>query len=104
MNITLKLLACLASVLLLVGCAPSGQPENTYRQISQEGAARLMQEQSDYILLDVRTQAEFAQAHIPGAICIPNETIGTEEIPALPTGDISSTSCISFSSIQFAVP
>ena len=39
------------------------------------------------MLLDVRTQAEFAQAHIPGAICLPNETIGEEDIPELPKKD-----------------
>ena len=77
-------LLALLTALLLSGCAASGQRENPYRQVSQEEAARLMQEQSDYLLLDVRTQAEFAQAHIPGAICIPNETIGTEKIPELP--------------------
>ena len=70
------------SALLLTGCG--GRGENTYRQITQEEAAKLMREQSDYILLDVRTQAEFAEAHIPGAICIPNETIGTEVLPELP--------------------
>ena len=83
MKKTIRLLVLLTA-LLLSGCAASGQRENPYRQISQEEAARLMQEQSDYLLLDVRTQAEFAQAHIPGAICIPNETIGTEKIPELP--------------------
>ena len=46
-----------------------------------------MESASDYILLDVRTQAEYDQGHIPGAVCIPNETIGTEEIPALPDKD-----------------
>ena len=30
------------------------------------------------------TQEQSEQAHIPGALCIPNETIGTDEIPALP--------------------
>lgn len=83
----LRLLAGAAALLVLAGCAASEQPENSYRQISQEEAAKLMQEQSDYILLDVRTQAEYAQAHIPGAICIPNETIGTGEIPELPGKD-----------------
>lgn len=73
-----------AALLLLAGCGAAEQPGNTYRQVTQEEAAKLMAEQSDYILLDVRTQAEFAQAHIPGAVCIPNETIGTEEIPELP--------------------
>ena len=44
----------------------------------------MMEEESDYIILDVRTAAEFAEKHIPGALNIPNETIGTEEIPELP--------------------
>lgn len=73
-----------AATLLLAGCGAAEQPGSTYRQITQEEAAKLMAEQSDYLLLDVRTQAEFEQAHIPGALCIPNETIGTDEIPALP--------------------
>ena len=73
-----------AALLLLAGCGAAEQPGSTYRQITQEEAAKLMAEQSDYLLLDVRTQAEFEQAHIPGALCIPNETIGSDEIPALP--------------------
>ena len=44
----------------------------------------MMESETDYILLDVRTQQEYEQGHIPGAICVPNETIGSEEIPALP--------------------
>ena len=72
-----------AAILLLAGCGGSRKPENTYRQITQEEAARLMAEQADYLLLDVRTQAEFDRVHIPGAVCIPNETIGTKDIPAL---------------------
>lgn len=84
MKKAIKLILGVAALLLLAGCGGGAQQENTYRQISQEEAAKLMQEQSDYILLDVRTQAEFAESHIPGAICIPNETIGTGEIPELP--------------------
>ena len=84
----------LAGLLLLTGCGSSGktagvssQPKAVYRQVSAADAAALMESESDYILLDVRTQAEYDQAHIPGAICIPNETIGTEDIPALPDKD-----------------
>jgi len=36
------------------------------------------------LILDVRTPEEFAEKHIPHAINIPNETIGTAEIPELP--------------------
>lgn len=80
------LVLLLLSVLLLSGCgAPSS--ELSYRQISTEEAVTMMEEETDYILLDVRTQAEYEEAHIPGAICIPNETIGTEEIPELPDKD-----------------
>ena len=43
-----------------------------------------MQSESGYIILDVRRPDEFAKGHIPGAINIPNESIGSEEIPALP--------------------
>ena len=83
-----KLMLCLAAVLLLSGCggAPR-QQEITYRQITQEEAAKILAEQEGYILLDVRTQQEFAEGHIPGAICIPNESIGEGEIPELPQKD-----------------
>ena len=83
----------LAGLLLLTGCgrntATGGadQPNAVYRQVSAADAAALMESASDYILLDVRTQAEYDQGHIPGAVCIPNETIGAEEIPALPNKD-----------------
>ena len=81
-----KILPVLLAVLLLTGCAaPAG--ELAYRQINMDEAITLMEEESGYILLDVRTPQEFADKRIPGAINIPNETIGTEEIPELPDQD-----------------
>ena len=44
-------------------------------------------EETDYIILDVRTPEEFAEKHIPNAINVPNETIGENEIPELPRKD-----------------
>ena len=70
---------------LLSACGASSKP--SYRQITADEAARMMQEETDFVLLDVRTQEEYASGHIPGAICIPNETIGSEEIPELPDKD-----------------
>ena len=55
-----------------------------YKQISQDEAANMMKELSDYIILDVRTEAEFAGGHIPNAICIPNETIDENVVNRLP--------------------
>ena len=58
--------------------------KNNYTQISMEEAVSMMEEESDYIILDVRTVEEFAEKHIPNAINIPNETIGEDEIAQLP--------------------
>ncbi|MBQ6999532.1 MAG: rhodanese-like domain-containing protein [Oscillospiraceae bacterium] len=82
-----KFITLLLSVLFLAGCAlPAGQ-EVSYRQINMDEAITMMEEESSYIILDVRTPEEFADKHIPGAINIPNETISTEEIPELPDKD-----------------
>ena len=39
------------------------------------------------IILDVRTAEEYSEKHIPGAINIPNKTIGADDIPELPDKD-----------------
>lgn len=70
--------------LLVTGCAAPAESETSYRQVSMDEAIAMLEEKNDYIILDVRTPEEFAEKHIPDAINIPNETIGTEEIPELP--------------------
>ena len=70
--------------LLVAGCAAPAESEASYRQVSMDEAITMMETESNYIILDVRTPEEFAEKHIPDAINIPNETIGTEEIPELP--------------------
>ena len=72
---------------ILTGCAVSrdaGNAENGYRQITAAEAVSLMEAEENYIILDVRTVQEYSEKHIPKAVNIPNESIGTEEIPALP--------------------
>lgn len=68
------------------GCEaiPEEKVENTYTQINAEQAKRIMDENTDYIILDVRTQAEYDTGHIAGALLLPNENIGTEDIEMLP--------------------
>ena len=82
-----KLIPFLLSLLLLAGCAAPVESEASYQQISMDEAIAIMESESDYIILDVRTTEEFADKHIPDAINIPNETIGTEDIPELPDKD-----------------
>ncbi|MBQ4651206.1 MAG: rhodanese-like domain-containing protein [Oscillospiraceae bacterium] len=79
-----RILLILIAALLLTGCGIAAEQEASYRQINMEEAAEMMEKESGYIILDVRTPEEFAEKHIPGALNIPNEAIGTEEIPELP--------------------
>ena len=76
-------------MLMLSGCgaAASSSGKSGYRQITAKQAAELMETETDYIILGVRTQEEYADKHIPDAICIPNETIGSAEISELPDKD-----------------
>ena len=83
----------LLSVLLLAllcGCAPQNEGEDekmTYTQITVNKAIEMMESESNYIILDVRTFEEYNERHIPGAICVPNESIGTEPIDELEQKD-----------------
>ena len=88
-----KMILLFLSTLLLTGCSSSKNdiipsatnlPVNNYRQITMNEAVKIIEEESGYIILDVRRPDEFAAGHIPNAINVPNESIGTTEIPELP--------------------
>ena len=72
----LLLIQIVAAVLLLSSCGAS------YTRISQDEAMQMMQEQTDYLIVDVRRPDEFAEGHIAGAINVPNEDI-TDGMPEL---------------------
>ena len=83
-----KLIPILLSALMFTGCAGASNTQtNTYRQISMDEAVTMMAQETGYIILDVRRPDEFAAGHIPNAINVPNESIGTSEIPELPDKD-----------------
>ena len=79
------LFTVLTALLLLTGCGEKEAP--AYRQVSPDEAAAMMASESGYLILDVRTRAEYEQGHIPGAVCVPNESIGSGELSALPRKD-----------------
>ena len=81
-----RIIPILMALLLLSGCATQST-EKTYRQITMEEAVTMMEEETGYIILDVRTPQEYNEKHIPGAINIANESIGTEDISALQDND-----------------
>ena len=82
-----KMISLFLSAFMLTGCAGSGNQKNAYRQISMDEAVSMMAQETDYIILDVRRPDEFALGHIPNAINVANESIGTSEISELPNKD-----------------
>lgn len=56
----------------------------SYQQVNAETAKKLMDTEDDYVILDARTQAEYDEGHIPGAILIPHDTVATAAESALP--------------------
>ena len=68
-----------------VGCSGGGSA--TYDQISGAEAKALMDSESGYIIIDARTQEEYDQGHIPGAIMIPEYEIVDRAENELPDKD-----------------
>ena len=80
-----SMIVAIMTVIAMAGCGKETEmSKNTYERISQEEAKSLMDSEEDYIILDVRTNEEYAEAHIKGAICIPNETIDAAVVEELP--------------------
>ena len=73
----------LALVLLLTACAQAA----SYEQITQEEAKQIMDTTNGYIRLDTRTQEEYDQSHIPGALLIPHTEIADRAEEELPDKD-----------------
>ena len=65
-----------------VGCSDGGSA--SYDQISGAEAKALMDNERDYIIIDARTQSEYDQGHIPGAIMIPEYEIADRAEKELP--------------------
>ena len=58
--------------------------DSGYRRLTAEEAKRIIDGEEPYILLDVRTEVEYSQTRIDGAVLIPNTEIGArapEELP-----------------------
>ena len=53
----------------------NGAKTNEIRHVSMNDIVKIMEENKDYVIVDVRTPDEYKEGHIPNAINIPNETI-----------------------------
>ena len=72
-----KLVFLLLAVMLLTACGQDKENNQgaVYVNITAEEAKQIMDAEEGYIILDVRTQEEYDQGHIPGAIVISHEEI-----------------------------
>ncbi|MDD6252208.1 MAG: rhodanese-like domain-containing protein [Oscillospiraceae bacterium] len=84
-----RFFSIILATLLMGGCAGGthSTEKASYKQISMSEAMQIIESEKDYIILDVRRADEFSKGHIPGAINVPNESIGSGEIPELPNKD-----------------
>ena len=71
------LLWAVVAVALFAGCAPGDEHEEeaVYVNITAQEAKKIMDTQTGYVILDTRTQEEYDEGHIPGAILIPYDEI-----------------------------
>ena len=72
-----KLIFLLLAVMLLTACGQDKENDQgaVYVNITAEEAKRIIDSEEGYIILDVRTQEEYDEGHIPGAIVISHEEI-----------------------------
>lgn len=78
-KIILLALAIITVATVFAGCTQKTSNEQTeatqvnigtYYQIPQDEAKKIMDEESDYIIVDAREQSEYDEGHIKGAIVI----------------------------------
>ena len=81
-------LAALLFLFSFAGCTKQeNDMENTYQQITAQEAKAIMDSETDYVIIDARTEEEFAAGHIPNAILIPEYEIAERAPAELPHKD-----------------
>ena len=81
-----RIFAIFLTMLLLSACEQRAEnsQEVGYVNITAEEAKKIMDNQVGYVILDTRTQEEYDQGHIPGAIVISHDEI-TEKAESMLT-------------------
>ena len=84
-----KLVFLLLAVMMLTACGQDKENDQgaVYVNITAEEAKKIMDTEEGYIILDVRTQEEYDQGHIPGAIVISHEEIAEKSEDVLTDKD-----------------
>lgn len=67
---------CMALIFILCSCK-NEKPTGSYESITPSQAKELIEKESEFVILDVRSEEEYNQGHIKGAVLIPHTDIGT---------------------------
>lgn len=70
-----KGIVILAALLLLVSACGNANTKGSFDTITMEQSKKMIDENPDLIVLDVRTQEEYDSGHIPGALLYPVQEI-----------------------------
>ena len=68
----------------MTACGGDNEKTPTYEQITAEQAKTIMDTEKDYVIIDARTEEEFAEGHIENAILIPEYEIANRAEKELP--------------------
>ncbi len=95
-----SLISVFLILLLLVSCAEAEKELYTkenivteegdiifFQQITAQEAKEIMETQKEYIIIDARTETEFSEGHIEGAILIPEYEIAHRAEKEIPDKD-----------------
>ena len=68
----------------MTACDGENGKSSAYEQITAEQAKTIMDTEKDYVIIDARTEEEFAEGHIENAILIPEYEIASRAEKELP--------------------
>ena len=68
----------------MTACGGENNKTSTYEQITAKEAKIIMDTEKDYVIIDARTEEEFAEGHIENAILIPEYEIAPRAEKELP--------------------
>ena len=82
-----SIIAALVFLLAVSGCSVPEEGSD-YMNISQKKAKEMMENLEEFVLLDARSEEEFLEGHIPGAMVIPHDEIEERAEAEIPEKDV----------------
>ena len=83
----ISIIAALVFLVAISGCSAE-EKGSVYMNINAEKAKEMMDGLEKFVLLDARSEEEFSEGHIPGAIVIPHDEIEERAEAEIPEKDV----------------